>query len=1459
MPAVALTDAGNLYGAIEFYKTCKKKEIKPILGVDFYVAVRTRKDMQGGIDNRRTRLVLLAKNYDGYKNLIGLVTDSYFDGFYYKPRIDKELIEKYNQNLVCIAPSFSSDISQALKARNIDKAKEAIEFYKKAYGSDNFFIEITRHPEIEGHEGLMQQLIKLAKETNTQIVAGHDVYYLHPEDRTARDTLMLVNTSGDMSDKGTDNEDEDFSFISPEKAEELFHDIPEALDNTVKIADMCNLEIALGKWYFPDFKVASGLNHDDELKRLAYEGIEIRGLKPTKEVVDRLEYELKVIGDKGYAQYFLVVFDLLKYAHEHGILTNIRGSVAGSLTTYLTKITNVDPLAYKLPFERFLNPERPSAPDIDMDFADNRRDEVIEYARNKYGHDKVAQIGTFGTMMAKGAVRDVARAMGFPYDTADRISKLIPMGAQGFPMTIDRALTEVAELKEIYDKEEDTRKIIDMAKKIEGCARHISVHAAGVVISPDALTEHVPLQYDTKGKEDGTKKIITQYDMHAVGEDGVGLLKFDFLGIKNLSILADAVERVKKIENVDIDIENIPLDDKRTFEMLARGETIGLFQLNGTGMTRFLVELKPTVIHDINAMVALYRPGPLESIPQYIERKHDASKIEYLDPRMKDILDMSYGVITYQDDVMMIAIKLGGYSWLEADKLRKAMGKKIPKEMEEQKGKLLAGLEKNGMGKRDANTLWKLIEPFAAYGFNKCLTGDTRIVDSNKGNVITIKELYENNLQAKILSISPDLSLRSNKISAVMENGVKEVFELKTRSGRKIRATSNHPFFTFSGWQNLEKIKPGQRIAIPRTLDKVIGKVYQPAKSAVLGYLLSEGNLCHPHGVYFYSTQQDEVDDFIKNAKNFKNSKFTIDKSKSAMAIYCGQEDQKKGNEILNWIKEEGLYYHKATEKFIPKSVFTYDSISLSILLGKMWQGDGCISVQNEQVYYATSSIQLANDVQHLLLRLGILSTIHNKRFKYRDGYKNGYTIVITSRNNLIKFAECIGVNLIGNKKIELSKLIKNVINLEENPARGTKDIIPAEILVEIRRIMTDKKVTVSEISRKLNISSRLFYFDKRKVGFQRGIIRKIGEELKSDKLIDIANSDIYWDEVVSIKKSGKEMTYDLTVPPDHNFIANDIIVHNSHAASYGRVAYQTSYMKANYPAIYMSAVLTADSGDVEKIAEIIGECKRMQIPILPPDINESFSQFTVVKGEKDTIRFGLVTIKNFGQGIATAIIDERKKNGKFKSLSDFLDRVKDRNLNKKSLEALIKSGAMDSLNVDRGILLGNIETLLSHNKEKEKQPSNQDSLFGLMADHSSIPTLKLAEVPNASMQEKLSWEKELLGLYISGHPLDKFRDVISKRDMDIKKAKETLKDGAEVTLACIIEEIKPINTKKGDLMAFIKVADFSGSLETVVFPRTLVEFKSAFTPDKCLAIKGKMSERNGQKSMIIERVKVLG
>ena len=1027
MSALALTDNCNLYGAIEFYKECKKADIKPIIGIDAYVAVRKRTDKQAGVDNRRARLILLARDEVGYKNLIKLVTLAYLEGFYYKPRIDRELMEKYSEGLIAISPSFCGETTQALKNKDEAKAEEIVSWHKKTYGAENFFLEITHHPEIEGHEDLMKRIIHLGKRTDTPLVAAHDVYYLNPEDKKARDTLLLVNTAADWSDKNiSDGGSEDFSFISQEKAEEYFSHIPEALHNSVKIADACNLKLDLGKWVFPDYKVESGASHDDELKRLAYEGIKLRELEETDEIKTRIEYELKIIKDKGYSPYFLVVSDLLRHARSQNIFSTTRGSAAGSMVSYLAYITTVNPLKYNLPFERFLNPERPSAPDIDMDIADNRRDEMIQYVKEKYGEDRVAQIGTFGTMMARGSVRDVARALGFPYTAGDKIAKLIPMGAQGFPMTIDKAIKEVPELKKIYKEEQDAKTIIDMAKKIEGCARHISVHAAGVVIAPKPLTEFVALQYDTKGDN----KIITQYDMHAV--EDAGLLKFDFLGIKNLSILASAVSLAKKLEGVEIDIDNIPINNKKTFAMLALGETAGLFQLNGQGMTKYLKDLKPTTIHDINAMVALYRPGPMESIPQYIERKHNSKLVKYLDPRMKDILSASYGVIAYQDDVMLIAIHLAGYSWLEADKLRKAMGKKIPAEMEAQKEKLKDGLVKNGMEPKKADALWKLIEPFAAYGFNK------------------------------------------------------------------------------------------------------------------------------------------------------------------------------------------------------------------------------------------------------------------------------------------------------------------------------------------------------------------------------------------------------------------------------------------AHAASYGKVAYQTAYMKANFPAIYMAAVLTADSGDVEKIGEFIAECKRMEIPVLPPNINESFSDFTVVKGEgKDKIRFGLTTIKNFGEGIAKTIIEEREKNGKFKSLSDLIRRIKDRNLNKKSLEALIKSGALDELG-ERGAMLSNIENILSYKKEMDKASENQNSLFAGFAGSANDSDLRLESVEPASQASKLIWEKELLGLYISGHPLDKYRSIFEKRQQNIVKIKETAKDGEPVVIGGIIEEVKPITTKKGDAMMFMRLADFNGAIEVVIFPKVCAEFKTLLVAEKCVAVSGKISERNGEISVLADKVKEL-
>jgi len=976
LASLALTDIGNLYGAIEFYKECIEEGIKPIIGIEVPLA-------------DANRLILLCENMAGYQNLLKLVTAANMQD---DVQFTYELLEKYKEGLIALAPAARGDRSVEVQ---------------KIYGNKNFYAR----------------------------PALHEMYYLNPDDARAWEVMRNIENRGE--DGGMQNDDADLHFPSTDEMEDEFS--KEQLAQTIEIAGRCNLELTIGKFIFPEFALPKGKTDDELLRELCLAGIKQRGLAGDEEVLKRLEYELDIIKFKGYAAYFLVVEDLIRFAREHNIYTNIRGSVAGSMTTYLLQITKIDPLAYKIPFERFLNPERPSAPDIDMDFADDRRDEVIEYTRQKYGNDKVAQIGTFGTMLARGVVRDVARALGHPYGLGDRIAKEIPMGSQGFPMTLERALKENPALAEIY-KEPESKEVIDLGQKIEGCARHVGVHAAGVVISPKPLVEYAPLQKDPKGG-----KIITQYDMYSVGEDGVGLTKFDFLGIKNLTMLASAVELVETTRGEQIDIEAIPLDDKKTFDMLTRGETEATFQLNGAGMTRFLKELRPTTIHDINAMVALYRPGPMQFIPQYIERKHNPALIHYFDDAMEPILKQTYGILVYQDDLLIIAHDLAGYSWGDVDKFRKAVGKKIPAEMQKQKEKFIAGCIATSKWQRSkAERVWAWIEPFAAYGFNK------------------------------------------------------------------------------------------------------------------------------------------------------------------------------------------------------------------------------------------------------------------------------------------------------------------------------------------------------------------------------------------------------------------------------------------AHSASYGRVAYQTAYMKANYAVEYMASVLTAEAGDIEKVSVMVAECKRIGIPVLPPDVNESFGDFTVVLGknskrsnkaaalagdaEEDAIRFGLYSIKNFGSGIADSIIEERKSNGRFTSLSDFLSRVKDQGLNKKGLESLIQCGALDSFG-ERGAMLASIEILLQFHRDSGKEQS-QDSLFLGLGSEST--ELKLPPAAPATMDARLGWEKELLGLYISGHPLDKFKEKLAKRTMTLAELKERIPIGVEAVAAGMISDVRLLLTKKGDQMAFIKIADLSGTLEAVLFPKNYIEFKNIIKPDNYVALKGRLNNRNGELSMIAEKMKVL-
>ncbi|MBI2048078.1 MAG: DNA polymerase III subunit alpha [Parcubacteria group bacterium] len=715
MPALALTDHGALYGAIQFYKECKKAGIKPIIGVEAYIAKRTRHDKQPGIDNKRFHLTLLAKNNTGYHNLIKLVTLSHLEGYYYKPRMDKELLRTYGDGLICLSGCFGSELSRALRNKNTEEAEKVIHEHQEIFGKENYFLEIMHHPEIEGLDEVRAQTIALGKKFNIPLVATHDSHYLHKEDARAHDTLIAIQTNTDIGDeKRLTFAGSDFHFIDSDTAWNNFKDIPEAIENTKKIADMCDIELKLGSWIFPDFKVTEGVTHDTELKRLTYEGLAFRSLPKTKEIEDRIAYELNIITAKQFSPYFLTVADLLRFARENNILTNTRGSVAGSLVSYLLGITNVNPLEYKLPFERFLNPLRPSAPDIDMDFEDTRRDEVIQYAKQKYGDAHVAQIGTYGTMMARGAVRDVARSLGKPYVSGDRIAKLIPFGSQGFPMSIDRALETTPELRELHDKEAEVREIVDLAKRLEGCARHVSVHAAGVVISDKELVRYTPLQRETKGD-----KIVTQYDMYTVGEDGVGLLKMDLLGLRNLTIIEEALNFIKQNRGKELNISIIPLDDKKTYDLLSDAETTGIFQLESSGMRRYIKDLKPTSIFDLMAMVALYRPGPMANIPEYISRRHKKSLISLPDARLKDVLEQSNGMLVYQDDVLLTTIAIAGYNWLEADKFRKAMGKKIPADMKKQKEQFINGSVANGLSPKKAEEIFNLIAPFAGYGFNK--------------------------------------------------------------------------------------------------------------------------------------------------------------------------------------------------------------------------------------------------------------------------------------------------------------------------------------------------------------------------------------------------------------------------------------------------------------------------------------------------------------------------------------------------------------------------------------------------------------------------------------------------------------------------------------------------------------------------------------------------------------------
>ena len=1020
LPALAITDHGNMFGAIEFYNKALDCGIKPIIGSEVYVAPESRekKEPQRGVPDTGYHLILLAKNLVGYKNLIQLSTIGYLGGFYHKPRIDKEVLRKYNQGLIGLSSCLKGEIPYLLLNGNQVKAKEVALEYYGIFGEGNFYIELQDHG-LEEEKKAKNLLIQLSSETKIPLVCTNDCHYLKREDYLAHDALLCIQTVKKTEDADRMRFGTDQLYVkSPEEMKELFSQVPQALENTLKIAEECNLELEFGKTYLPHYPLPEGYeNLSSYLESLVQKGFELRYTHQTEELKQRLEKELKVIEQMGFAGYFLIVKDFIDYAKNNNIPVGPgRGSAAGSLVSYCLGITNIDPIKYGLLFERFLNPERISLPDIDIDFSDRGRDKIIKYVVNKYGEENVSQIITFGTMAARAVVRDVGRVLGMPYSEVDKIAKMIPMEPD---MTLERGMELEPDLKKIATENPQTEKLLSYSKTLEGLTRHASTHAAGVVIAPSKLTDFVPLYKSNKDE------ITTQYDMKGI--EKIGLLKMDFLGLRTLTVIDDTLRLLKEEKKKDLDINSIDLHDEKVFELFSKGETVGIFQFESSGMRDYLRKLKPESLEDLTAMNALYRPGPLDNyvIDDYIDCKRGRKKIVYEHPLLEPILKETYGVIVYQEQVLRIASDLAGYTLGKADILRKAMGKKQAEVMAQQRDEFVSGAKSKGIAEKISDKIFDFIATFGRYGFNK------------------------------------------------------------------------------------------------------------------------------------------------------------------------------------------------------------------------------------------------------------------------------------------------------------------------------------------------------------------------------------------------------------------------------------------AHSVGYAYLAYQTAYLKAHYPLEFMSATLSSEIGDTDRIVVLMDECKRMKTGLLPPDVNESSGNFKV-EGKK--IRFGLGAIKNVGESVIQVIISAREKHGKFKSIFDFCQKVDARKLNKRALESFVQAGAFDSLDGHRAQLMAAVDKALSYgdNDQKEKA-KGQTSLFGQVSSEGK-PEMEpnLPEVPKWHIAEILSKEKEVLGFYVSGHPLSRFELELKTFANQTTQSLEGVKDGQMVSLGGLVTNLKLNIDKKGKQMAFVTLEDFLGTVEVVVFSDCFEKNKKILKTDAMVLIYGRASTKEQEKPKLI-------
>ncbi|MEQ9620337.1 DNA polymerase III subunit alpha [Coleofasciculus chthonoplastes] len=1133
MSAIALTDHGVMYGAIELIKVCRGKGIKPIIGNEMYVVNGDIQDKTKK-KQRKYHQVVLAKNTQGYKNLVKLTTISHLKGIqgkgiFQRPCINKELLKQYSEGLIVTSACLGGEVPQAILKGDVQKARELAKWYKEIFG-DDYYLEIQDHGSIEDRI-VNVEIVKIARELEIKLVATNDSHFISCYDVEAHDALLCIQIGKLISEEKRMRYSGTEYLKSAEEMAQLFRDhlpdevIQEAIANTLEVADKVKRYNIMGEPRIPNYPVPKGHSADSYLEEVTWEGLLDRmGCRSRSDIdlvyKERLEYELKMMQQMGFSTYFLVVWDYIKYARDQKIPVGPgRGSAAGSLVAYSLKITNIDPVHHGLLFERFLNPERKSMPDIDTDFCIERRDEVIEYVTHKYGADRVAQIITFNRMTSKAVLKDVARVLNIPYGESDRMAKMIPV-SRGKPTKLKVMISEktpTPEFRDAYLNNPEVQRWLDMAIRIEGTNKTFGVHAAGVVISSEPLDEIVPLQVNNEGA------VITQYFMEDL--ESLGLLKMDFLGLKNLTTIQKTAELIRQHQNITLDLDQLPLDErkafqivakgeikkipddiKQTYKVLEKGELEGIFQLESSGMRQVVRELKPSSIEDISSILALYRPGPLDAglIPKFINRKHGKEKVEYQHPLLEPILKETYGTLCYQEQIMKMAQDLAGYSLGQADLLR------------------------------------------------RCLSGSTEIIDAETGRLVSLKDIAskpEYWLGREVLSLDQvTQKITQQPISEIHPNGVRDVWEIITKTNRKIKATADHRFYSLLGWQPLDQFKVGSRIGLAKILPLAAESDISDAQIKLTAYLIGDGHLStkSPSCSYFCNSDPELIADFNHCAEQLFGTTAPVDHQSHANRQSVTYVRIGFLSAFNHWVDYHIKRAH-SRDKEIPKWVFTLSRRQLQLFLGTLWSTDGSFDSKIGHTDYTSTSEILIRQIQHLLLRLGIVALFNVKTIQYNGNPHISYRAQITGREDMLKFCELIQPFLSRYKWQQVQTCYAVIKNKSQNQSKHS---IPPDVISLIAQAKKAKGMTWKQIDhaagvRQGTMSSGLNFQKVPTRSLARHRVQNFATALPDKALMAIAESDVFWDEIVSIEYVGQEEVFDLSISPTHNFIANDFIAHN--------------------------------------------------------------------------------------------------------------------------------------------------------------------------------------------------------------------------------------------------------------------------------------------------------------------------